>query len=152
VFEVSAEVLYRYNLFYPILVLTLINNLYQVCTHILTAVKFCGVDMPIVPGGAKDDQSILEFTIHNSLDFFGWISLFIVSQQLTFPTCILAGSHAGVGITAFFYPKVFSQYYIEDITKISNSLSSFQHFKIIFVLIDAAYRINFVVSILSSYL
>src|SRR3989338_9854063 len=116
--------------------MAMILNSYQVLTHVFTALKFIGYDI-IIPGGAKDDQKIYEFTIHNTLDLLGWIMIFMYNKQLYWPYVLLAATHMGVGQVALIMYRTFQRFYIKDI---SQEYPAFQYVKLCFVVLDFIYR------------
>ena len=115
----------------------LILNTYQVLTHVLTALKFIGVADIFIPGGAKDDQQLYEFTIHNVLDLLGWILIFIYTKKLYLLYVFTAAVHIGVGQVAILLYDTFQEYYIKDISK---NHTTFQYTKLIFVILDFVFR------------
>jgi hypothetical protein len=113
------------------------NNIYQVLTHVLTSIKFMGGKNIYIPGGAKDNQSIMEFTMHNVLDLLGWLLIFMYMRTMPLIYVLLAGAHMGVGMIAIIQNKIFQEYYIRDIYV---EYPSFQKIKIGFVILDFVCR------------
>jgi hypothetical protein len=72
-------------IYYSLCILTLINNIYQVFTHILTALKFLSLrldkDVYYTPGGAEDGQSLKTFIFWNIVDQAGWIGYALVIRK-----------------------------------------------------------------------
>ena len=123
------------NFYYILLVFTLVNNLYQVATHILTTFTFIGFDI-YIPGGADENQTILNFTFHNQLDLWGWWAYFILKGEAQLIYNLLSSTHISTGLFAMYNPRVFQAYYIKtDVCPLHFHLA-----KIIFVLSDAIAR------------
>jgi hypothetical protein len=112
------------------------NNSYQVMTHLLTTLKFSGWNVPMIPGGAKDDQSVIDFTLHNQLDLWGWFSYFLARGQSNWLYSFLAATHMAVGLIPFYRHDVFQEFYIRT-TRCSRF---FHQLKTSFVFLDAASR------------
>jgi hypothetical protein len=119
-----------------LLIFALGNNSYQVATHVMTALKFVGVKLAMIPGGARDDQTVINFTFHNQLDLWGWWAYFIVRGHANLLYNILASVHIAVGIIAFLYPKIFQKYYIST----NHNTLFFHILKTVFVVSDAVCR------------
>lgn len=122
--------------YYPFFAYMVINNSYQVITHLLTTFTFAGIPIGMVPGGAKEDQTCLEFTLHNFIDVSGWLMYFIIIKDVHFIMSLLAAVHCGVGITAVLETNVFQRYYIQT----AHAPLIFHWFKIMFVTLDAIMR------------
>jgi len=140
-------------LYLHFIVLSLLNNYYQVYAHIFTATKFMGYNQ-IIPAGSRDDQSLMVFTMSNIFDILGWISVYIIYGFGHWFLILLAAVHFGSGITAILFNDTFQRYYIGEPGKhkFLNDTFGYKYwtwFRIIFVLIDAISRAY--VSILITY-
>lgn len=122
--------------YYPFFAYVITNNIYQVATHLLTAFTFAGKPIGMIPGGAKEDQSCLEFTLHNFIDVSGWLGYFVIVGKVNSMMSLLAAVHCGVGIVAAIANVLFQRYYIQT----KHAPTIFHWFKIIFVCSDAIAR------------
>jgi len=141
---IQSKLQERPHLYLHFIILSLLNNYYQVYAHIFTATKFMGYNH-IIPAGSKDNQSIILFTITNILDILGWISVYIIYGFGHWFLILLAAVHFGSGITAILFNNTFQRYYIAEPRKYKFLNDSFGYkywtwFRIIFVLTDAVSR------------
>lgn len=124
----------------------IINNSYQIMTHVLTALKFLHIPVFMIPGGADEEQSVGSFTFHNQLDLWGWWAYFILTGHARWLENILAAVHSSVGLIAISSPVMFQQYYIH--TSIKQDGWFFWVVKTGFVIADAVARTCAVFSLL----
>jgi hypothetical protein len=113
-----------------------VNNLYQIFTHVFTALQYLGVPIPMIPGGADEKQTPAQFTFHNQLDLWGWWAYFIIAGKVPVLENILAAVHSSVGVVAWMYPQIFQTWYISR--KFDTTILMW--FKTGFVMLDAVVR------------
>lgn len=98
--------------YYSLFTFALLNNSYQVLTHLLTAIKFLGIAVPFTPGGAMDVQTPLTFNVYNQLDLWGWWAYFLFTGKAPLLMNLLAAEHSSVGIVSVIWPRSFQNSYI----------------------------------------
>lgn len=130
------QFLQSWNLYVVVATFAIINNSYQVLTHVLTFLKFLGLPLPMIPGGAKDDQTVLNFTFHNQLDLWGWWAHFLITGHANFAYAALAATHMAVGLVALAAPELFQRYYISN----KDDTPAYHYIKTNFVFTDALCR------------
>ena len=113
-----------------------IDNLYQIFTHVFTALKYLGIPIPMIPGGADENQTPAQFTFHNQLDLWGWWAYFIIMGRASPLQNILAAIHSSVGVVALLYPEAFQNWYISR----KFDSRALMWFKTGFVILDAVVR------------
>lgn len=111
-----------------------VNNSYQVVSHVLTAIKFYGWQPVYIPGAA-DEQAVSTFGVFNQLDLWGWWAYFIYSGACPLWLNFLSAVHCGVAVTSVVLPKTFQQNYI-----VPGGGPLFTFSKASFVLLDAVSR------------
>lgn len=132
--------------YHVLLLFAILNNTYQVVTHVLTALKFSGLPL-LIPGGAVDNQSVTAFTFHNQLDLHGWFGYFLASGEAPLLYVVLAGAHMSVAVMIFFGSTHFQDYYI----RCGKTPLFFAIFRTFFVLLDACARACAVFSLCQLY-
>lgn len=123
-------------LWYTMYMFGIVNNAYQIFTHVTTTLQYLGVPLPIIPGGADEKQTPSQFTFHNQLDLWGWWSYFLLIGSAPPLVNALAAVHSSVGIVAWLSPDVFQSRYIST----SRDTMFFWIFKTSFVTLDAVAR------------
>jgi len=132
------------TVFYWLIVAAIINNGYQVLTHVTSGLKFIGVvNNNFAPGGADENQVVLAFNAHNALDIFGWIKIILIFGEVGIVYSILAFTHVGVGLVSLLCQKTFQNYYIKSPLdqEQCQQLKIMFWFRVMFVWLDAAARI-----------
>ena len=143
-YSVIRGFIYNYYMYYPFLLITVLNNIYQVYAHVFTGIKFMGFKQ-IVPPGSSDNQSLAIFTISNIFDILGWLTVYIYYGKTTPFLAILASAHYGSGIVAIFFNQTFQKYYIGVPFRRRNKKDRFGYwywrlFRVSFVFTDAITR------------
>lgn len=139
---------YSYIIWYPFVLVTIVNNLYQVFAHIFTATTFTG-SYVIIPYGSHKKQTLLDFTVSNIFDILGWICIFVYFKCARPFPALLAATHFGAALVSIIQYKTFQDYYIDSAknirTQYLNSNDEFRYgiwrgFKASFVMTDAIVR------------
>jgi hypothetical protein len=144
VYIIVQDWIYNGYLFYPFILLTVCNNIYQVFAHIFTGTKFLGFKH-IVPHGSSDQQTLTVFTVSNIFDILGWMTIYIAYGYANPFYSMLAAVHYGSGLVAIFFNHTFQKYYIGTPYKIHKEQDSFGYtywkiFRVVFVFTDAISR------------
>lgn len=118
--------------------LTYTVTVYEILTHALSAVKYLGYDAKFIPGGTRDDQSITEFTYHNSIDMLNLVAMIICTPKYcnTLPYHILLAFHVSSNCLAMAVPSFFQRQIIMG----EQSPFYFSIFKTLFVSADSFMR------------
>jgi hypothetical protein len=124
-------------LWYTLYAFGIVNNVYQIFTHIVTTLQYLGVPLPVVPGGADERQTPAEFTLHNQLDLWGWWAFFLLVGKAPPLENTLAAVHSSVGIVAWWQPEIFQSRYIST----RHDTAPFWVLKTLFVAVDAIARL-----------
>jgi hypothetical protein len=89
-----------------------VNNIYQICAHVLTGAKFMNLGIMAAvdhPYGAKPEQHLSSHTISNVFDIVGWITIMMARESVGLIPCLMAATHMSTGIVSVGYGSVYSQ-------------------------------------------
>lgn len=133
-----------YCLWYGLLCLAYVNNLYQIISHIQTGIKFYqryrNMEISWEPPGAQDEQQSWMFITSSIIDLLGWLWMFYLFDIWNPFYMYLAWTHFAVCFISFFDHDFFQQQYIKSDNVEGKRAQLFLLTRIIFVWTDALAR------------